>query len=167
MSESDSTGDSTIDGASIAVTDTAPVSAPSGKPPARVEVSWKGEHRFDGKRQGDFPSIRIDASGRTGPSPVDTLLLAIASCTGVDVVDILEKRRTPVSSLDVDVTGERFSGVPSRITRIVMTYRVNGDGVERVHAERAIELAITKYCSVKDSLRQDIPVEWRLVLNGE
>ena len=167
MSESDSTGDSTIDGASIAVTGTAPVAAPSGKPPARVQISWGGEHRFDGKRQGDFPSIRIDASGKTGPSPVDTLLMALASCTGVDVVDILEKRRTPVSSLDVDVTGERFNGVPARITRIVMTYRVNGDGVERVHAERAIELAITKYCSVRDSLRQEIPVEWRLVLNGE
>ena len=157
-------GTNTTDGGS-------PVAAPAGdkpagKPPAHVQVSWAGDHRFDGQRKGDFPAIRIDSSGKTGPSPVDTLLLAMASCTAVDVVDILEKRRTPVSKLDVDVTGERFNGVPSRITRIVLTYRVDGEGVERVHAERAIELAITKYCSVRDSLRQDIPVEWNLVLNG-
>jgi putative redox protein len=137
------------------------------KPPAHATVSWVGEHRFDGKRQGDHPTIRIDASGKTGPSPVDTLLLGLASCTGVDVVDILEKRRTPVSSLDVDVTGERFDGVPARLTRVTLTYRVNGEGIERAHAERAIELAVTKYCSVRDSLRPDVPVEWRLVLNGQ
>jgi putative redox protein len=167
MSEAKSTIDAATTGASAGVPAVAPVAAPGGKTPAHVQISWAGEHRFDGKRQGDFPSIRIDASGTTGPSPVDTLLLAMASCTGVDVVDILEKRRTPVASLEVDVTGERFNGVPARITRIMLTYRVTGDGVERAHAERAIELAVTKYCSVRDSLRQEIPVEWQLVLNAE
>ena len=139
----------------------------AGKPPANVQVSWAGEHRFDGKRQGDFPSVRIDASGKTGPSPVDALLLAMASCTGVDVVDILEKRRTPVRSLDIKVTGERFNGVPARITRVTLVYTIDGDGIERAHAERAIDLAVNKYCSVKDSLRQETPVTFRLILNGE
>ena len=138
----------------------------AGKPPAHVVATWAGEHRFDAKRQGDFPSIRIDASGKTGPSPVDALLLAMATCTGVDVVDILEKRRTPVSAMDVKVTGERFPGVPARLTRVLMTYVVDGEGIERVHAERAIDMAINKYCSVKDSLRQEIPVEFKLILNG-
>ncbi|HYW33189.1 MAG TPA: OsmC family protein [Gemmatimonas sp.] len=144
-----------------------PTTAPAaGKPPAHVQITWAGGHRFDGKRQGDFPSVRIDASGKTGPSPVDALLLALASCTAVDVVDILEKRRTPVSALDVKVTGERFNGVPGRITRIDLTYIVDGEGIERTHAERAIELAVTKYCSVRDSLDKSMPVEWTLVLNG-
>lgn len=149
-----------------AVEPTALPDAPSGKPPTRVTAAWRGDHRFDGKRQGEFPPIRIDASGHTGPSPVDVLLLALASCTGVDVVDILAKRRTPIAALDIDVSGDRFGGVPSRITRAVVTYRMAGDGIERAHAERAIELAITKYCSVRDSLREDIAVEWILVLNG-
>lgn len=136
------------------------------KPPMHVTASWAGEHRFDAKRQGDFPPIRIDASGKTGPSPVDALLIALATCTLVDVVDILEKRRTPAETIDVDVTGDRFDGTPARLTRIVLTYRITGAAVERVHAERAIELAVTKYCSVKDSLRVDMPVEWMLELNG-
>jgi len=150
-----------------AVAETAVADVPTGKPPAQVQVTWAGEHRFDGQRQGDFPSIRLDASGKTGPSPVDTLLLALAGCTGVDVVDILEKRRTPVQAMGIDVTGQRFNGVPSRVTRIDLTYRIDGVGIERAHAERAIELAVTKYCSVRDSLDKNMPVEWRLILNGE
>ena len=137
------------------------------KPPTNVTLKWDGEHRFDGQRQGDFPAIRIDASGKTGPGPVDVLVMSLAACTGVDVVDILEKRRTPVESFTVDGTGERFDGIPARLTRVLLTYRIEGATVEREHAERAIDLAITKYCSVRDSLKTEIPVEWKLVLNGE
>jgi putative redox protein len=137
-----------------------------GKPPAKVTVTWDGEHRFDGARANGGPSIHMDGSGKTGPSPVDTLLCALAGCTGVDVVDILAKRRTPVATMAVDVEGERFAGVPGRVTKIVMTYRITGDGIEREHALRAIELAVTKYCSVRDSLDPTMPIEWVLVLNG-
>lgn len=129
-----------------------------------VVVRWDGDHRFDGSRLGSQQSIRIDADATTGPGPVDTLLCALASCTGVDVVDILEKRRTPVQGLTIDVAGERASAVPARLVRIHITYKLRGVGIERVHAERAIELAVTKYCSVRDSLDREIPVEWTLDL---
>ncbi|MFO0096073.1 MAG: OsmC family protein, partial [Gemmatimonadaceae bacterium] len=104
--------------------------------------------------------------GQTGPSPVDTLLCALAGCTGVDGVDILAKRRTPVQALAVDVVGERFAGVPGRVTAIQLSYRIIGAEVERQHAERAIELAVTKYCSVRDSLDAKMPITWTLELNG-
>lgn len=139
----------------------------AGKPPATVQVTWSGDHRFDGVRVSGGPSIRMDSTGTTGPSPVDTLLCALAGCTGVDVVDILAKRRTPVSALTMDVQGDRFSGTPGRITAIHMRYRIAGAGIDRVHAERAIELAVTKYCSVRDSLDPNMPVTWELELNGE
>ncbi len=136
-----------------------------GRPAANVQVTWSGDHRFDGVRASGGPSIRMDSSGVTGPSPVDTLLCALASCTGVDVVDILAKRRTPVSALTVDVQGDRFSGIPGRVTAIHMRYRIEGTGIDRVHAERAIELAVTKYCSVRDTLDAQMPVTWELALN--
>ena len=137
-----------------------------GKPPSKVTVTWAGDHRFDGQRQSGGPAIRMDASGATGPSPVDTLLCALAGCTGVDVVDILAKRRTPVQALSVDAEGERFAGVPGRVTAIKLIYRIIGADVERQHAERAIELAVTKYCSVRDSLDPNMAVTWTLELNG-
>lgn len=136
------------------------------KPPSRVHLSWNGHHRFDGARQSGGPSIRLDGSGVTGPSPVDALLCAMAACTGIDVVDILDKRRTPVESFGIDVVGDRFNGVPARITAIEIQYTITGNGIERVHAERAIELAITKYCSVRDSLDPNMPITWTLTLNG-
>ena len=129
-----------------------------------VTVRWDGAHRFDGGRPESAATIRLDASGETGPSPVDALLCALASCTGVDVVDILEKRRTPVASLDIAVTGQRADAVPARLTAVKLRYRISGAGIERAHAERAIELAVTKYCSVRDSLDPNLPVTWTLEL---
>ena len=141
-------------------------SAPATKPPAQVTVSWAGAHRFDGALRKGGPAIRMDASGETGPGPVAVLLCALAGCTCVDIVDILGKRRTPPASLTVDVDGSRFNGVPGRLTAIHLVYRITGVEVERAHAERAIELAVTKYCSVRDSLDPNMPVTWELVLNG-
>jgi putative redox protein len=137
-----------------------------GKPPATVQITWVGDHEFDGVRLSGGPAIHMDSSGKTGPSPIDTLLCALAGCTGVDIVDILEKRRTPMSAMSVDVVGERFAGTPGRITKIELVYHIIGAGVERVHAERAIELAVTKYCSVRDSLDPNLPITWKLELNG-
>ena len=139
----------------------------SDEAPKRVNnvvVRWDGDHRFDGSRLGSERTIRIDADATTGPGPVDTLLCALASCTGVDVVDILEKRRTPVTGMTIDVKGDRANATPPRLTRIHLTYKIRGAGIERVHAERAIELAVTKYCSVRDSLDPNLPVEWSLEL---
>ena len=146
--------------------DTSTTMPVAGKPPAKVQVTWAGEHLFDGVRESGGPSFRMDSSGKQGPSPVDALLCALAGCTGVDIVDILAKRRTPVSALSVYVEGERFAGTPGRLTKIHLAYRIAGEGVERVHAERAIELAVTKYCSVRDSLDPNMPVTWSLELNG-
>jgi putative redox protein len=136
---------------------------PAGRPPARVHVAWAGEHRFDAGRPGG-PTIRMDGAARTGPSMVDTVLCALAACTAVDVVDILAKRRTPLASLAVDAEGERFEGTPGRLTRIHLSYALAGAGVERAHAERAVELAVAKYCSVRDSLDPAIPITWAVAL---
>lgn len=138
----------------------------TSKPPARVRVAWAGAHRFDAGRPSG-PTLRLDSSGETGQSPVDALLSALAACTSVDVVDILEKRRTPLSALTVDVAGHRVGRVPRRLERVRLSYTLVGDGVERVHAERAVELAITKYCSVRDSLAPDVAIEYEVMVNGE
>jgi putative redox protein len=131
-----------------------------------VSIEWSGEHRFDTGRSGGKRAT-FDGSGIAGQSPVDALLSALATCAAIDVVDILAKRRTPVRSLKVDVTGERVDTIPRRVKHIALAFRMSGDGIERDQAERAIDLAITKYCSVRDSLREDIGIDWTLELNGE
>ena len=136
------------------------------KPPNRVRATWAGEQQFDTGRDG-APLTRLDGRQASGQSPVDAVLSGLAACTGIDVVDILAKRRTPVERFAIDVEGHRANGTPRRLVRIVMEYHVDGAGIERVHAERAVELAVTKYCSVRDSLDRGIPVEYSVTLNGE
>jgi putative redox protein len=137
----------------------------TSRPPARVQVRWAGEHQFDVGRPGG-PIVRLDGSARSGPSPVDALVSALAACTAVDVVDILAKRRTPAESLEIEAEAERHGGTPGRLTGVRLVYRLRGAGIERAHAERAIELALTKYCSVRDSLDPKLPIDWTLELDG-
>ena len=130
-----------------------------------VQVRWIGDQAFQAGRP-ERPTISIDASGKAGPGPVDVLLCALATCSSIDVVSILEKRRTPVQTLDIDVHGERADAIPARLTHIQLDFRITGEAIERAHAENAIDLAINKYCSVRDSLDPAIPIEWTLELNG-
>lgn len=130
-----------------------------------VRISWSGEHRFDAGRPGG-PQIRIDASAQTGPGPVDSLLIGLGTCTGVDVVDILAKRRTPVTAFNIEVQAERRETSPRRVLKAHLVYRIDGPGIEREQAERAVELAVSKYCSVRDSLDPAIPITWSVIING-
>jgi putative redox protein len=134
--------------------------------PAIVRVEWSGDHRFSAGKSGR-PSIVIDGDGQAGPSPFDTMLASLVTCVSVDVADILAKRRTPVSSLVIDVVARRVDTIPRRLEHVMLNFSIAGGGIERVHAERAVELAVTKYCSVRDSLRPDVPIEWTIHLSGE
>lgn len=133
---------------------------------ATIHLDWRGGRQFDSGRPGG-PTIHLDGDGVSGQSPVDAIVSALAACTAVDVVDILAKRRTPLTSLAIDGVGTRADVVPKRIIAVEMTYHLTGPDLARTHAERAIELAITKYCSVRESLDPALPVHYRAVINGE
>jgi putative redox protein len=134
------------------------------RPDNRIQISWAGEHRFDAGRPGG-PQVRIDASAKTGPGPVDALLIGLGCCISVDVVDILAKRRTPVTTLGVEVQAERREKAPRRVLKAHLIFRIHGEGIDQQHAERAVELSATKYCSVRDSLDPAIPITWSVLLN--
>lgn len=139
--------------------------APKSKSKSVVmNINWKGEHRFDTSRP-NGPVSRIDGSGESGQSPVDALLSALAACAAIDVVEILAKRRTPVKSLDIEALGERVDTIPQHYKRIKLRFRITGVGIERDQALRAIELGVTKYCSVRSSLDPAIPIDWDLELS--
>lgn len=133
-----------------------------------VSAQWKGGQRFMAGKAWQ-PAIHIDGDSKEGPSPPEVLLCSLATCTAIDILLILEKRRTPAATLDVDVTAERADrsvSAPRRITKAHLGFRITGEGIERAQAERAIELAVTKYCTVRDTLDPAMPVTWALLLNG-
>lgn len=132
----------------------------------QIVARWDGEHRFDTRRP-DGVVARLDGSGAGGQSPMDALLSALAACAGIDVVDILGKRRTPPQRFHVEAEGTRRDTPPRRYTHIRLRFVLDGADVEAAHAERAIALAFEKYCSVAASLAADTVLETTLVLNGE
>jgi putative redox protein len=135
-------------------------------PVNKVRAVWKGAQRFDTGREGG-PLARLDGTNETGQSPVDALLSALAACSGVDVVEILAKRHTPAERCVIDVTATRRAETPRRVLRFEIEYQLDGAGIERQQAERAIALAIEKYCSVAATLKHDVVIETTLTLNGD
>ena len=131
---------------------------------APVEVEWLGGMQFDAGRPAGR-KIRIDADNTDdAPGPVDTFLAALATCAATDVVTILEKQRTPATSLRIRVEATRVSGIPRRVASVILHFQIRGAGITAAKAERAVDLSVTKYCSVRSSLAADIPVKWTIEL---
>ena len=123
-----------------------------------VEVEWEGGQRFRGGRPGG-PTILLDGDREEGPGPVDSVVIALVACSGIDVVEILNKRRTPPSRMDVRIRFARAAQPPRRLTAIQLLFRVATDSPSSQVA-RAVELSVQKYCSVVHSLKEDIDISW-------
>jgi putative redox protein len=131
-----------------------------------IRLDWSGDGlRFSGGgTEPETPPVVIDGDGRAGPSPMLTLLLAAAACSGADVVVILEKMRVGLRSLSVDVRGIRRDEEPRRYIDVRFHFRMAGEGLDRAKAERAVGLSLDKYCSVVHSLASDVAVGYEIEL---
>jgi len=141
------------------------MNAPTGAAPtphaSPVRVEWVCGSKFDAGRP-DGPKVRIDADAETGPGPFDMLLASIAACAATDVVEIMKKQRTPLSAMSVRVEASRVSEIPRRLAAAVLHFSLTGAGITPEKAARAVELSVTKYCSVRSSLLPDAPVTWTI-----
>jgi putative redox protein len=130
----------------------------------------------------DFGFLATDVNGNTaqfdiapeqgghgkGLRPMQTLLAALCSCSGVDVVIILKKQRQLIRSFKMNVEGEREPGKePSLWRKVTLHYELYGE-LEPAKVYRAIDLSVRKYCSVAETLRRGgATIEWTLTVNGE
>lgn len=130
--------------------------AATKKPPTVVELVWEHDLVLSG-RAGER-AITLDSDSGEGPSPMQTLGAALAGCMAMDVIHILKKGRHPLRGLRADLTGHRASEEPRRFTRVELKYTVVGE-IPGTAVERAIELSRGKYCSVWQSMRQDIDLQ--------
>jgi putative redox protein len=123
------------------------------KPPVTAELVWADHLRF-GVTSGPSALV-IDADSADGPSPVQLAAFAVASCMAADLVSILQKGHHPITGLRATFTGERAPSPPRRFVRITLRFHVTG-AVPAEAVERAIALSRDTYCSVWQSMRQDI-----------
>jgi len=95
----------------------------------------------------------------TGARPLEVFLQALAACTAMDVVSVLEKKRQPFTALEIEVCAQqREDEYPRIYTDIELVYVVRGEGVAPQALERAIELSEGKYCSVRGMLGPQVRV---------
>lgn len=95
----------------------------------------------------------------SGMKPSELLLSALAACASVDVVEILAKKRTPLSFLEVGVSAEQDSDPPWTFRKMHMHFRVKGSSLKEKDVEQAIKLSEEKYCSVAATLRATVTIE--------
>lgn len=132
------------------------------KAPTTLDIVWTHDLVFEG--QSGHASMVLDSAGKAGPSPVQTLVFALAGCMGMDVVHILQKGRHHLRGLKVSLVAERAQQDPHRVTAVTIDFAVTGP-VPRDQIQRAIDLSHEKYCSVWHSMRQDIAVTTRFTVS--
>jgi putative redox protein len=135
-------------------------------------VTWKKGLSFIGTALGTGFTLPLGADPAVGGEndgfrPPELLLVGLAGCTGMDVISILQKKRAPVSGLEVRVHGERAQEHPKRFTGFVVEYVVTGAGVDRAAVEQAVALSAEKYCGVMATLSMAGPVERRITIREE
>jgi putative redox protein len=131
-----------------------------------ITATWQGRSMvFRGEAEGKAP-VLLDGETAEGPSPMDMLLIAMAGCTGSDVVAILRKKRLDLQELRIRMTGRRREEHPRRYIAIDLLYTVRAPGAPEAAVRQAIDLSLEKYCSVTHSLAPDIPVRYELDLQA-
>jgi putative redox protein len=124
-----------------------------------AKVKWVGQEEF----LATMPSGRavpFDGKSISGTGPMEILLGALGSCTAVDIVLILEKKRQKLATLEIEISGERAKDPPQVWTKIEMLYRLSGQ-LEEKAVRDAIELSQNKYCSVAAMLRKTAEITYR------
>lgn len=100
----------------------------------------------------------IGGEGR-GMRPTEVLLAALASCAAMDVVHILRKQRQGLQQLSIAIEGERVDATPAPFKTIKLVFEAQGE-VDDHKLQRAVQLAVEKYCSVRASMDPAIEITW-------
>ena len=128
-----------------------------------ARAQWTDNERFIGAASSGHALVVDAAKDKSGPGPMELVLIGLCSCTATDVVGILKKKREPFTSLEVHAEAERAAEPPAVYTTIQLTYRVGGK-VSRKAVEDAVRLSKEKYCSVSAMLQKTAKITTKIEL---
>ena len=118
-----------------------------------ASVRWMGGQAFVGTDSTKHSVVISTSAAGIGMKPSELLLVALASCTAVDIVDIMAKKQTPLDGLEIQATGEQDADPPWAFRKIHLCYSLQGRGLTPKNVEQAIRLSEEKYCSVAATVR--------------
>ena len=120
---------------------------------------------------GSGHSILFDAKEESGGKdsavrPIETMVMSVGACSGMDVVSILRKMKQKIINFEVRLNYNRKNEHPKPIDRLKLKYKVWGDIQER-KLEKAINLSLDKYCGAINSLKKEIEVDYEYEIIGQ
>ena len=127
----------------------------------KTTTVWKTGHSFNSTQN----SSKIEIDAKNGFSPKALLLSGLAGCTGVDVVDILEKMRVPFADLQIEAQADQTEEHPRIFKAINLTYHLKTGQENRDKVKKAIDLSLEKYCGVAAMLKKNSPIEYEIILS--
>ena len=132
-------------------------------------LNWLSGKRFVGIDSTNHSVVLSSRDEGIGVKPSDMLLIALAACTAVDVVEILAKKRMPLTSLDIVTSGEQDADPPWTFRKIHMKFCLSGASLTGKAVEQAILLSEEKYCSVAATIRgvAEITTEFEIIKEGD
>ena len=114
----------------------------------QVSATWKGGLNFIGENAEGNTVQMSPSSEEPGIGPMQLVLVGLAGCTGIDIVNILKKKKLSLTDFKVHVRGKRAESPPKVYTDIEVEFLLWGDNLKVKDVEQAIELSEQKYCSV-------------------
>ena len=126
---------------------------------------WTDHDRFIGISSSGHAVVVDAGAEKAANSPMELVLIGLCSCTAVDVVSILRKKREPFTGLEVAAETERAAEPPKVYKKIKLIYRVSGQ-VNRKSVEDAVRLSMDKYCSVEAMLKKTAEISYEIVLES-
>lgn len=126
-----------------------------------VKVNWLQNMAFEAEVNGH--KIVIDAAKAVGgenlgPRPKPLMLVALAGCTGMDVVSILKKMRVEVEAFNVVVEGDLTEEHPKQFSQMRVIYEFKGKDLPMDKLEKAINLSEERYCGVSAMYKKAIGI---------
>lgn len=126
---------------------------------------------FEASSPSSTVKVHIDGSEAIGGQglgsrPMELVLMAVGSCSVLDIVSILKKQRQDLRDVSVSIEGERTDKIPSVFTKIHILFKLTGT-IDAAKAETAAELAVKKYCSVHDMLAKGgVDITYSIEINS-
>jgi len=115
-------------------------------------------------------SILLDNTtqpGAKGVSPMESLLMAVAGCSGIDVVSILKKQRQEITDFKAEVEGERIPVDDAKPFKSIKVKFFLEGNIDPKKAQKAAQLSFEKYCSVSKTLEPTVEIGYEVYVNGE
>ncbi|MDP5029139.1 MAG: OsmC family protein [Paraglaciecola sp.] len=131
----------------------------------KAKVSWQQGLSFLGET--DSGRTLVMDGNAEAISPMESVLLAVGSCSSIDVVDILQKSRLTIEDCYCELTAERADSPPKVFTKIHAHYVVKGHNITDKHMARAVQLSAEKYCSVMLMLSGNVAISTSYAIESE